>query len=162
MRSPAPCDISTLRLSFARLPGIPHLGETYSHKTKNHGQSRDFLIESRMGENYSILSGFHQGANALGAQHLPNPLPTFKNSDGLQVRPESTPGGFLRPRPVSSECRFLTTMFTFRHVTSSFPKSSDHRVRGFPTSPASSGKGAYPGASRAMLPQIVSVDKPSG
>jgi hypothetical protein len=79
-----------------------------------------FSFKIRLVKPAWVLRSFHQRADALGAQNLPDFVTTFDNTDGLQVGPERPLGGFLGPRAVATEGRFLTTMCTLSHFTNSF------------------------------------------
>lgn len=88
-------------------------------KTKNHGQHRDF---PDFLEKYQIIcsAGLHQGAQALGAQHLADPAPILVNGNGLEIRFKSPAGSFLRPGSVATEGGRLPTILALSHSNSSF------------------------------------------
>jgi hypothetical protein len=65
--------------------------------------------------------GFHQRANALGAQDFLHPFAILENGNLLQVRVKSPVRRSLGEASVMPEDGLLPAMFTFRHFSTSFP-----------------------------------------
>jgi hypothetical protein len=87
----------------------------------NHGLRRDFLYQKEAKIN---STGLNQSADALCTQHLANFAPIFIHTNSLQVWAKSTGGGFLRPGTITTKSRFLSTMCTLCHNSTSFSNDS--------------------------------------
>jgi hypothetical protein len=120
MHTPSPVVdmLSASDLPEERIPGIDE--RVQSVKTKNHGQHRDFPNLQNKTIQIICSAGLHQGAQALGAQHLTNFAPILVNRNRLQIRLKGPAGGFLRPGTVATKGGRLPTILTLSHSNSSF------------------------------------------
>jgi hypothetical protein len=84
-----------------------------------------FRISLMMGR----LSGFNQRANALSTQHFADFLAILKNTYGLEIGLERPRSRLIGPRTIATEGRFLTTMCTLSHNSTSLYNQSHHREK---------------------------------
>lgn len=68
-----------------------------------------------IGTKLDLCFGFHQGANALGAQHFAHHASIFHDMDGLKVGAKGPLSSLLRPWTIETKGGLLTAMSTLSH-----------------------------------------------